>query len=258
MKRLIYITAVLLIAVATGCSKADQLLYSDEARVQLNDTTTISHTFIYEPSTKTKDTVYIQVNTIGNIANYDREVSLVQVLETDKLNPAAVPGVHYVPLDDPAIKKAMVVKANAVSVKVPIVLLRDPSLRTNSYRLRLQLAGNGTFGLGEIASRALTIQFSDRLERFYSWRFDTGSAPAFYAFGKYSVNKHQFMIDVLKTQIDEEWYQAIFQAQAIQHYKSLLNEKLIAFNNDPKNIQSGLAPLHETSDPNSPLVFFPN
>src|SRR5882762_10394200 len=100
MKRLIYI-ALILTAVITGCKKNEQLLYNDIARVQLKDTATLNSTFVYEPATTTKDTVYVQVNTIGKITNYDREVKLVQVTEKDEPFPA-VAGVHYIPMDDPS------------------------------------------------------------------------------------------------------------------------------------------------------------
>jgi len=255
MKRLLYI-ALIAMAVVTGCSKTEQLLYSDVSRVQVSDTTTINSTFFYEAATKIRDTVYIQVNTIGKTENYDREVKLVQVTEMNVQNPA-VPGVHYVAMDDPSIKSLMVVKANAVNAMIPVILLRDPSLKNNSYRLRLELTANQQFGLGELQSRGRAIRFSDRLERFYSWRLDALPAPASNTFGKYSTRKHQFMIDVLHQQIDEAWYQAASSIGALSHYKNLLGEALAAYNTDPANIASGKAPMRETDAVGSPLVTFP-
>lgn len=256
MKRLIYFAVIALAAVLAGCSKADQLLYSDVNRLQLNDTTTINTTFVYDPVTTTKDTVYIKVNTIGQISDHDREVKMAQFVEPDVQN-TAVAGVHYLSMDDPSLKKLMVVKANAVSAMIPVVLLRDASLKQSSYRLRLQLVGNDQFGLGEVQRRSCAIVFSDRLERFYSWRVDASQAGAYLTFGKYSVRKHQFMIDILKEQIDEAWYQAAVAAGALQHYKNYLKDKLNVFNADPANVASGKSPMRETDDPNSPLVSFP-
>ncbi|HEY0177271.1 MAG TPA: DUF4843 domain-containing protein, partial [Pedobacter sp.] len=251
------------------------LLYNDAARVQLNDTSTTNITFYYEPASVTRDTVYIQVNTIGGFTDYNRDVKLIQVPEynysytrdpvtnqvidtiaTEKPY-KAVAGVHYVAMDDPSLKDMVVVKAHQVTAQIPVILLRDTSLKTNSYRLRLQLVGNSEFGLGELKSAAVTIVFSDHLERFYSWRVDGYTASAYSSFGKYSIAKHQFMVDVLKVKIDEAWYQAILAMQAQSHYKNLLKEALSVFNNDPANIASGKAPLRETSSPNSPIVTFP-
>ncbi|TCC96697.1 DUF4843 domain-containing protein [Pedobacter hiemivivus] len=247
---------IYLVAVVTGCSKPKGLLYSDIARVQLNDTSTVNNTFFYEPATVTRDTVYIKVNTIGPIANFDRAVNLMPVVEQGVLNPA-IPGVHYVPLDDPSLKKMMVVKANAVVAMIPIIMLRDPSLKVQSVRLRLGLVANDQFGLGQVKDRSCTVLFSDRLERFFSWRVDSYLAAAFSSFGKYSTGKHQFMYDTLKERVDEEWYQAIAKIGGQQHYKNLLKARLEIFNADPANLASGKAPLRETSNPTSPIVAFP-
>jgi hypothetical protein len=274
MKRLIYIIAILM-AAASGCTKSEYLLFSDVARVQLSDTTTLSSTFIYDPATVTKDTVYILVSTIGGITNYDRPVKLVQVPEfdytyvrdpitnqiTDTIATErpfkAVAGTHYMDLADKSLESMMVVKADSVSALIPVVLLRDASLKTNSYRLRLQLVANKEFSLGEKNAREKTIVFSDRLERFFSWRVDATNAPAFNNFGKYSTGKHQFMMDVLKVNIDEAWYQAALAAQATGNYVNLLKGALTTFNNDPANIASGKAPLRETDSPASAVITFP-
>ncbi|SEM68123.1 protein of unknown function [bacterium A37T11] len=265
---------LIMASIALGCSHQDLQLYDDIARVQLNDTAMQNYTFIYEPAAVIRDTFYLQINTIGGFTNEDRPVSLIQIPEYDQTivrDPVtnaitdtvqtdkpfkAIPGTHYIDLEDPSVKSLMVVKAGAVSAKLPIILLRDPSLKENSYRLRLQLQSNDQFGLGEKKMRAMTIIFSDHLERFYSWRVDGTQATAYNAFGKYSVGKHQFMIDILHTPIDEEWYQAIVSSGALQNYINVLKQALIDFNGNPSNIASGKAPVRETSDPNSPSIFF--
>jgi len=274
MKRLIYIITILM-ATASGCTKSEFLLFSDVARVQLSDTTSLSSTFIYDPATVVKDTVYVEVSTIGGITHYDRPVKLVQVPEfdytyvrdpitnqiTDTIATErpfkAVAGTHYIDLADKSLESMMVVKADSVRAMIPVVLLRDASLKANSYRLRLQLVANKEFSLGEKNARAKTIVFSDRLERFYSWRIDGTAAGAFNNFGKYSTGKHQFMIDVLKVNIDEIWYQAALSAQALTNYANLLKRALTTFNNDPANIASGKAPLRETDSPTSAVITFP-
>lgn len=274
MKRLIYYTAVILL-VASGCKKADYLVYDDIARVQLSDTAALNSTFVYEAAAVIRDTVYIQVNTIGGITAFDRPVRLQQVPEYDytyvrdpitnqvtdtiaTVRPfTAKPGVHYVDFNDKAMASLMVVKANQVTAQMPVILLRDTSLKTNTYRLRVQLQADEAFGLGESKALSRTIVFSDRLERFYSWRVDNTSATAYNTFGRYSTGKHQFMIDVIKANIDEVWFQAALSSGALTHYKNYVKTALNVFNQDPANIASGKAPLRETSDPSSPLVTFP-
>lgn len=256
MKRLIYFSILILAVLVSSCTKTDYLLFNDVARVQLSDTATINTSFFYEPASVLKDTVYIQVNTIGNTTNKDRAVKLVQVVEPGINNPA-VAGVHYIAMDDPSLKNLMVVKGNAVMAMIPVVLLRDPSLKTNSYRLRLELVASDQFSLGEKQSRSRAILFSDRLERFYSWRTDTYTSSAFSVFGKYSTRKHQFMYDYLKVPIDEAWFQAALSIQATGNYRNLLKEALATFNSDPVNIANGTAPMRETSQASSAVVTFP-
>lgn len=256
MNRLIYFILIFLTAVITGCSKTDYLLYNDIARVQLTDTATLNSTFVYKAGSILRDTVYIQVNTIGQMTNYDRAVKLVQVNEPNELNPA-IAGIHYLAMDDPSLKEQMIIKANTVSNMIPVVLLRDTSLKNKSYRLRLELSANDQFGLGETQKRSRAIRFSDRLERFFSWRVDNTSAPAYNTFGKYSTRKHQFMIDILGLQIDEAWYQAIVAAGATTHYKNYLKDALNVYNADPAHIADGTAPLRESNVVGSPLVTFP-
>jgi len=187
-----------------------------------------------------------------------RDPSTNQILDTIKVEVGnkAIAGTHYIDFEDPALKKLIVVKANEVVAHIPIVLLRDASLGIQSYRLKFELQANENFGLGEKMSLKKTIIFSDRLERFESWKTDGTASSAFNAFGKYSTGKHQFMIDVIGEQIDENWYKEVNLAQASSHYKNLLKSALIAFNSDPANIASGKAPLKENG-PNTPTITFP-
>ena len=275
MKKYLFIS-FLLLALIAGCKRNEYLLFADIARIQQADTTEITYTFIYAGASVVRDTVYIPVNTIGGITDKDRPVKLEQLTEYDYTyvrDPVtnqitdtiaterpfkAVPGKHFVPFDDPSIASLMVVKANQPAGSLPLILLRDPSLKDNTWRLRVQLAPTSDFAIGETRFTQRAIVFSDRLERFYSWRFDNGVAPAWGNFGNYSIRKHQFMIDVLNVQVDENWYQAILQAQATNHYKLLMKDALAAYNNDPANIASGKAPMRETDSPTSPLITFPN
>ncbi|MBV7529648.1 DUF4843 domain-containing protein [Chitinophaga sp. sic0106] len=274
MKNIICLCALALM-ITSGCKKAPYLTYSDIARVQMSDTTTQTATFVFESKSLVQDTVYIDINTIGGITPYDRPVKLVQVPEvtwTYKRDPAtnliidstatelpykALPGVHYVDFNDKAVQAIMVVKANEATAKIPVILLRDASLAANTYRLRVQLVANDQFGLGEKAAREKTLTFSDHLERFKSWQTDNGLSPAYSWFNKYSVGKHQFMIDVLKQNIDEAWYQAANGNGSLRQFVIVLKEALAAYNSDPANIASGKAPVRENASPTSPAITFP-
>jgi hypothetical protein len=267
---------VILLAIAAGCKKADYMAYSGGIHIQLKDTLAMNYTFIYEDAAVTRDTVLFDLKTIGGIVDRNRTYTVEQIQEFDKtykydpvtnkvidstITPkpyTAVAGKQYVPFTDQGAQAIMFIAADSATGKLPLILLRDTSLKTNSYRLRIRLTANDEFAIGEKYAIERTLIFSDRLERFDSWKVDNGTAAAYSVFGKYSTGKHQFMIDVLKTRIDETWYQAIAAVQAQQHYKYLLRDALNAFNTDPANMASGKAPVRETSDPNSLVISFPN
>ncbi|OQP43195.1 DUF4843 domain-containing protein [Niastella yeongjuensis] len=267
---------IILLAVTIGCKKEGYLMYNDGHRIQMSDTTTQSFSFFYEAAAVTRDTIYIKLNTIGGITDYNRSVTVEQIPEFDytykydsvtskvidstaypKSNPA-IAGKHYVSFTDPGALAIMYVQADSAIGSLPIILLRDASLKDSSCRLRIRITANDEFMLGEKNAMEKTIIFSDRLERFESWKFDNFTSPAYGTLGKYSTGKHQFMIDVLKVRIDEAWWQAIFTAQAITHYKNYLRDALQAFNADPANIASGKAPVRESNNPASTPISFPN
>jgi hypothetical protein len=272
MKTLIYYTLIILLA-AAACSQEDPMSFQGDARVQLNDTAILRHTFVYADATVQRDTIYIQINTIGETSDRDRRVKLVQIPEyavsyvtdpvtnevTDtvitELPNKALPGVHYVPTDDPSLQALHVIKARAVTAMIPVILLRDATLKTDDYRLRLQIEASDDFLPGEKRMVARTILFSDRLVQPSFWDININ-----YTFGTYSLRKHQFMIDVSGERIDTEWYDTYVRniVGAPQQYKNFFKVALNDFNNDPANIASGVAPLRESDNPGSPLITFPN
>lgn len=263
-----------LLCLSVSCKKSEIKLYNDGARIQLMDSISAAFSFIYEPKSVVRDTFFLDVRTIGGLTNYDRLIKLEQVpefrdsivfhpttklpVDTIKIAVAnqAQAGVHYVGFDSPEMKPLLVMKADQVTAKLPIILLRDASLENVSYRLRIAIRANDDFMLGETKSLAKTLSFSDRLERFYSWRLDNSTAPAWLAFGKYSTVKHQFMYEVIDEPIDEAWYQAVVSIGALQHYKNKLKQALIDFNKNPDNLSSGKAPLLE-GGPGSVAITFP-
>ncbi len=256
-----------------ACQKSEIPVYSGDTLVQFQDTIPQGYTFLYEPSSISRDTLWVPIRVIGGTTSHDRAVKLTQVqeyrdsliydqsgkqigIEKVPVLFTAVAGKHYVDFDQPAMKDLLVVKSGQVDALLPIILLRDPSLTNNSYRLRLSFAANDNFRLGDSKLLEKLIQFSDRYERFYSWRFDNYNAPAFGTFGKYSQRKHEFMYETLGEPITEEWYQALAKEGAQNHYQNIMREALSIFNNDPENIASGKAPMRETADEKSPLITF--
>ena len=146
MKRIIYTAIFLSASWLTGCQEAEYLLFNDIARVQMDEEDEIRTSFYYTDASINRDTVYLTVNTIGDPEDRVRHIAMEQISEydveykydekgnlidsvlTEKPN-KAVPGVHYVPMDDPEMLPLLVIQPNAVTAEIPVILLRDLAKR---------------------------------------------------------------------------------------------------------------------------------
>ena len=75
----------------------------------------------------------------------------------------------------------------------------------------------------------------------------------------YSTRKHEFMIEVSGERIDDEWYNTKVNgvSGASNYYQAKFKTALDKFNNDPVNVESGVAPMREIEgDLTSKLVTF--
>lgn len=148
-------------------------------------------------TTKEKE-ILIHVRVMGNVVDYDRSISLVQV-EKDQEN-AAISGVDFKPLDDPEMLKKMTIPAGTVSVNLPIILYKTEALYEVEKTLKLQLVENSDFKVGIEELSSFTINFSAQIEKPTYW-------SRFYApfFGEsWGVRKMEFLINT--SGITEEWW----------------------------------------------------
>lgn len=272
MKPILYLPALLLLAGFSSCQEAEYMLFNEAARVQMNESEEIKADFYYMDQSILRDTVYLSIHTIGDPENRPRKIMLQQITEYDieyqydnkgnlvdsivtEKNNKAVPGVHYVPMDDPEMENLLYVQPDSVTLEVPVILLRDTSLQREEYRLCLQLVATDDFLLGEHDHLSGVIVMADKLSRPGFW----DSRVEQYYFGAYSERKHEFMYEVAGEKIDDEWYARLSQDYAEQTYfTNKFKNALDEYNNDPDNIAQGLAPMREEAgNPDSPLIVFP-
>lgn len=246
---------VVFITLFMACQKAEIPTYSGTAKIQFLDSLTQSYTFIFKKTTVVRDTFWIPVRVIGGTTDYDRPIKLVQVIDSANSRFAAKPGIHYVGFESPELQKLLVLKAGKVDGNIPIILLRDASLKVDSYHLKFAFVETDALGFGEGKALTKNIQFSDRFERFYSWRFDNYTASAFNNFAIYSPKKHQFMYEIIGEPIDENWYQLSSSAGALPHYRNIMRQALFNFNTNPANIASGAAPMLEAGVGSRAITF---
>lgn len=250
MKPINYLLIILLLLFFNGCEE-NSAPYQDTAN-RLNfvyesytkDSTT-RYTFVYDPASKIVDTIWVEISTMGYITDYDRPIALVQIpTETN----SAEPGVHYLEFDNQEISKYYLIPSGKNYAKVPIVVLRDPSLKNTEVQLKLGFAPNAHFqqGYKRVGEKLITI--SDILTQPKYW--DTYAE--YYITGPYGKVKHQFMMDVtahLGIKINDDFFFPItgdpynVDMGLTDYWKGFFHYELERVNAERK--AQGLGPLRE-------------
>lgn len=210
MKKLIY-TLIGLASLSpffTSCEQDLPLFGEDRGRLnfgyednRLKDSL-YRFSFTYGPVEREIDTIKLIVKTMGIPADYDRPFALQQLVTGDN---DAVPGVHYVAFDDPELAaKFYYVPAGAIEIEIPIVVKRDPSLKTKNYTLRVGFKPNDEFNYGSKEFSFKRIILSDQLIKPKNWDSYCG-----HFFGEYGPVKHQFMINISGEKWDDDYVNTV-------------------------------------------------
>lgn len=249
MKNIKYSLLLLLAMVIFSCEK-DIYKWDDKAaRIQFTGDTLGYKTFIFEDETIVDDTIYLTVHTMGFTSNRDRYFKLKQTPIEGVAN--AVAGVHYIGLDAPEMKEYLKIPANEAVMKVPIIVMRDKSLKTSRVEMKLTITENEEFTFGELDSLSRRIIISDDYERPASY----SSWLERMCFGTYSKVSHKFMHKVLSEQTkyvpDEAFFSMVSIENSHYYYSEMFGKALKKYNADPNNTDTPL-----TSEPILPE--FPN
>lgn len=128
MKKIIRYTLGLFVAtfMMFGCKQQDAEMYENNPQLFFargNDgygqQDSIIHSFFLVAEGQDRDTVYVELATMGFPENITRPVNIVQT-NTGEVN-AAIAGTHYIAFDDPSIADQFAVAAGKVSVKIPVI-----------------------------------------------------------------------------------------------------------------------------------------
>lgn len=211
MKKFIFYISALWASAALFACDDDLQPYNDpNDRIAFStpDTEVISYTFAYFGSDVTSAVVEVPVTAIGFVTGYDRAVSVRQI--TSEEGPNAMPGKHYLALDDPSMADKLVVKAGATGVNIPITVYRDETLADEEYILELELVENGFFKPGYLNSVTKTVVISDVLTQPEAWRKNSGTFNWY--FGTYSKTRHRVMNLAAADygrMIDDDWCKSV-------------------------------------------------
>lgn len=240
MNKIISFLSVFALAFSLAGCEQDLPTYSDsQARLNFDYTQysggRVNYSFLFSGG-KQRDTIWIQLNTMGFLSDEDRPFELQQIATGDN---DAVPGKHYVSLDDEGVKKYMVVPAHKNYARVPIIVLRDASLDNATYRLNIALKPNDVFQTGYFTNSSMTISITNELAKPTAW-----AGAMNYYFGQWGPVKHQFMIDVTGKKWDDAFITSVQNDfDMVNYYISKLDKALDAENQRRK--AAGLPYLQE-------------
>nr|WP_121270880.1 DUF4843 domain-containing protein [Pedobacter schmidteae] len=231
--------AVLMVfaALFISCKNDKYLLYEGAARIQFGPErskiyqssynladTLKPYSFAYTDAAQ--DTVFFDIYAIGKVSAKDRNFKLEQI-RTNGLEDA-IPGTHYQDFANSSIAGKYKIKAGESHARVPIVLLRDPSLKTKTVTLKINIADNEEFKVGEPEYTWRKIELTDRLSQPAAW---TAFLTSSY-FGKYSVVKHRFMIEQTGERWDQDFITIVKNnATSLVYWQGVLKTALTNYNN---------------------------
>lgn len=175
MKKIIMAVAVVMSAGLAGCEQNVMMEYENSPAIYFtyNDREiggqrrSKVYSFFLEPYSVVRDTVWVEVSTMGLTSTTDRRVSVVQT--NIGKEGAAEAGVHYVGFDNADIAAKMVVPAGAVHGRIPVVVLRDASLETKEVTLEMAVTDNENFRPGIDMWRNFTITITALTSKPNSW-----------------------------------------------------------------------------------------
>ena len=166
----------LLVVSIAGCEKETGLKYGDVPALyfkysdnldEIYQRDSLDHSFFLVPKEEMRDTVLIYILTMGNPADDDRPFELV--LANAGQPKAAVPGKHFVAFDDPEMKEHFKISKGAVGVYFPLIVLRDPSLDTDTIRFELKLVENSYFKTGIDAWTRFVVKTTSQATKPANW-----------------------------------------------------------------------------------------
>ncbi|MDR2130603.1 MAG: DUF4843 domain-containing protein [Odoribacteraceae bacterium] len=237
--RYFFIAALALVTLLPACRELELNAYEDDPRLYFyrdvsasKQRDSISYSFFFQDDNVMRDTIYVEIRTMGFPAPVERPF---RVAQSNAGRPAAAEaGVHFLSFDDSALQGFMRVAPGSISALVPVVLLRAPSLKTEKVRLEIEIVENDYFKPGIRENLKFLVKISDSAEKPASW------STWEYFFKAWGPRKMQFLTKYLGIDFNErapqEWNQLLY-------YGGLAKEMLAQYNEEHPG-----APLKEDDD----------
>lgn len=158
----------------------------------------------------------------------------------------AVAGVHYVPFDDERVVEFLTLKPGEMEARIPVLVLRDQSLRDTTYTLFFRITDSEDLKAGDPKYCNIQLRIADCLSQPSEWD------DWFFA-GEWSFVRHEFMIRATGKNWDDEFISSL-DVDKKNYYLYVFNRELRAENTE--RAAEGLPPLRvNPNDSNSELTF---
>lgn len=206
----------------SACQEETLTEYENDPRLSFGEKqdSVVVQSFFVLNSKIGRDTVFLQVETLGYPENYDRPFAVVQSNEgkTD----AAVAGVHYLAFTEPEIQEQLMIPAGKVSAEIPVIVFRDRSLQEKIYQLQVDILENEYFKPGLVNHTTCMVRISDMADKPLLWE-------SFWKewFGEWSPVKMKFIIDYVGLTDFENKPSSVAEAN---YFKAKANEQLKIYN----------------------------
>lgn len=188
MKKIIY-SMIFLCSLLVGCQENEMNTFDHEGAVYFQLTSNWSDgvdSVVYSFAGKIieQDTLWLQIDLMGEAVDYDRTLRLV----VDAENTTAAEGIHYA-----ALQPEYLLPAGAYQVLVPVVLYnKDPMLEERSFQLGMRLEPTSDLQLGLTTRTKVRVILTAMLMKPSYYENEL-----VYYFGAYSKAKHEICIQVL-------------------------------------------------------------
>lgn len=172
-----------MIGLLPSCKKAELQKYTAGDAIYFYSIDSINYSFANQVGILDHDTIFVPMQVLGAIKDYDRSIQLKATTGT-----TAQANTHYK-------LPSVVVKANSNTLQYPVIVMNTSDLKENTVRLELGVLENTDFpqGVGIISNgnhfTSFKINFNNSLIKPSYW----GSIQAH--FGEYSNVKYKFIID---------------------------------------------------------------
>lgn len=210
-----------------GCENAMPEFADPEGGIRFPNASA-TKSFIYDGRGTKEAVVYVSVQSVGMVKDYDRPLRMVQVEAKDTLN--ARPGVHYLPIPD----SVCYIPAHKAIARIPVTVLNDTSLSTEKVVLRLALEDNEHFRVNIGSQSRYELVLSNLLTNPGYW----------YYWGTYGPVKHQFLIDISGERWDYDYLVSQAQNYSMVLFWQAKAKKELALENQ-RRAEAGLGPLRE-------------